>query len=264
MRPLDDPEKSTVRLAALVAQAERELRAAGTAARAEHEKAYLKSSLEHAGASLPAIRGLAKRIRRDHPDLDASTVFALAKELWTTTLHERRMLAVMVLEQYADYLGPEHLDRLEPFLRDSFTWVLIDGLSGDVAATIVMANPCDPRVEATLRRWGRDDDFWVRRSALLAHLKSLGRRGGFQGWHRFCELADAMLDEREFFIRKAIGWVLREAGKREPDLVAEFLRPRVNRVSGVTIREAVRYLDTAERDALIAAYQNRSQEGACT
>jgi 3-methyladenine DNA glycosylase AlkD len=77
-----------------------------------------------------------------------------------------------------------------------------------------------------VRRWAGDGDFWVRRSALLAHLKTLGRRGSFEGWTRFCELADAMLDEREFFVRKAIGWVLREASKSHPDLVAAWLRPR--------------------------------------
>lgn len=77
MRPLTDAElnrfgavvvcqrtgRSAVtelKLAAVAAQAERELRAAGKAERAEHEKAYLKSSLEHAGASLPAIRALGK------------------------------------------------------------------------------------------------------------------------------------------------------------------------------------------------------------
>ena len=51
-----------------------------------------------------------------------------------------------------------------------------------------------------------------------------------------------MLEEREFFIRKAIGWVLREAGKRRPDDVAAWLAPRTDRASGVTMREAVKYL----------------------
>ncbi len=222
-----------------------------------HEKAYLKSSLEHAGASLPAVRGLAKRIRREHADLDASTTFKLATELWAEPLHERRMLAVMLLELTAGALTPAHLDQLEPLLRDSHTWALVDGLAGDVAAVIVLHYPDDPTVERTLRRWGNDGDFWIRRSALLAHLKTLGRNGDFVGWDRFCDLADAMLDEREFFIRKAVGWVLREAGKTRPELVVDLLTPRIARVSGVTVREAVRYLEPADRDALMAAYASR-------
>jgi len=168
-------------VAAVAAATERELRAAGTPERALHEKAYLKSSLEHAGASLPAIRGLAKRIKRKHPALDAPAVFALARELWAEPLHERRMLAVRVLEQYADRLGPSDLEQLEPLLRDSRTWALVDGLAGDVAATVVLHFPDDAIVDSTLRRWAHDEDFWVRRSAVLAHLKTVDAarwRGG--------------------------------------------------------------------------------------
>jgi 3-methyladenine DNA glycosylase AlkD len=248
---------SATTLATVAAEAEEQLRAVGAPERAVHEKAYLKSDLEHAGASLPAVRALAKRISRDHPGMDASQAFALAEELWGEPVHERRMLAVVLLEQYAKAMTPTDLSRLEPMLRDSRTWAFVDGLAGDVAAQIVLACPDDPVVDVTLRRWGADDDFWIRRSALLAHLLTLGRRGRFHGWVRFCELADAMLEEREFFIRKAIGWVLREAGKRHPELVVEFLGPRVLRASGVTVREAVRYLDPVDRDALLAAYRTR-------
>jgi 3-methyladenine DNA glycosylase AlkD len=244
-------------LAAVALQAEEEMRAGGTAARAVHEKAYLKSSLEHAGTPLPVIRAVARRIRMEHPDFDAVTAFALADELWRGSLHERRMLAVVTLQQYADAMSPGHLERLEPFVRQSGTWALVDGLAGDVAARIVLRHPDDPVVDAVLRRWGADEGFWVRRSALLAHLQTLGRRGRFIGWERFCHLADAMLDEREFFIRKAIGWVLREAGKHRPGLVVQFVQPRVARISGVTIREAVRYLDPPGRDALLEAYRAR-------
>lgn len=65
---------------------------------------------------------------------------------------------------------------------------------------------------------------------------------------RFLRHADAMLDQREFFVRKAIGWVLREIGRTRPEVVAAWLGPRgprgprAARVSGVTWREAVKYL----------------------
>jgi 3-methyladenine DNA glycosylase AlkD len=244
-----------VDVSGLVTRAEHELRAAGTSERAEHEKRYLKSSLEHAGTSLPVIRAIAKQVRRDHRGAGASDAFRLADALWHSSLHERRMLAVMVLEQYADTMGPADLHRIEPLLRDSSTWAYIDGLAGDVAASIVLRHPTEPLVDATLRGWADDANFWLRRSALLAHLDVVGRTRAFHGWNRLCQLADVMLDEREFFIRKAIGWVLRQAGKRRPDLVVEFVQPRISRVSGVTIREAVRYLDPADRDALMVAYQ---------
>ena len=66
-----------------------------------------------------------------------------------------------------------------------------------------------------------------------------------------------MLDEKEFFIRKAIGWVLREVGKKRPAEVVAWLAPRTGRASGVTMREAVKYLPEADRDRLMAAYRER-------
>jgi 3-methyladenine DNA glycosylase AlkD len=111
-----------------------------------------------------------------------------------------------------------------------------------------------PELLVTLDRWATDEDFWIRRSALLSLLVPL-RRGELAHFERFAGYADAMLAEREFFIRKAIGWVLRETGKRQPDVVATWLAPRAGRVSGVTMREAVRWLPASQREALLAAHR---------
>jgi 3-methyladenine DNA glycosylase AlkD len=62
-----------------------------------------------------------------------------------------------------------------------------------------------------------------------------------------------MLCEREFFIGKAIGWLLRDTGRRRPDLVYEWLLPRAARASTVTIREAVKPLSSVQRAAILAA-----------
>jgi 3-methyladenine DNA glycosylase AlkD len=66
-----------------------------------------------------------------------------------------------------------------------------------------------------------------------------------------------MLDEKELFIRKAIGWILREVSKKQPERVYAFIAPRTARASGVTMREAVKYLPAEQRDTLMAAYKNR-------
>jgi 3-methyladenine DNA glycosylase AlkD len=62
-----------------------------------------------------------------------------------------------------------------------------------------------------------------------------------------------MISETEFFIRKAIGWVLCETGNKRPDLIAEWLGPRLHLVSGVTLREALKPLPAEVKDALLAA-----------
>jgi len=104
---------------------------------------------------------------------------------------------------------------------------------------------------AVLDRWAGDDDFWVRRAALLALLVPLRKGGG--DFDRFCRYADAMLDEKEFFILKAIGWVLRDTARKRPAMVYEWLLPRAGRASGVTLREAVKPLSAEQRAAVLAA-----------
>jgi hypothetical protein len=74
---------------------------------------------------------------------------------------------------------------------------------------------------------------------------------------QFGRHADALLDEREFFIRKAIGWVLRETGKRRPQEVYDWLAPRVGRASGVTFTEAVKYLPPEQPEGLRQAHGTR-------
>src|SRR5260370_24692425 len=113
----------------------------------------------------------------------------------------------------------------------------------------------NPGLTAPRERWAADDDFWLRRSAMLALLRPLRRGEG--DFERFSRYADQMLEEKEFFIRKAIGWILRDTAKRRPELVAAWLAPRAHRASGVTVREAVKPLPPSTRDRLLAAYASR-------
>jgi 3-methyladenine DNA glycosylase AlkD len=157
-----------------------------------------------------------------------------------------------MLERTSRLLGPADIELLEVLLRTSRTWALVDGLAINVAGDIV--GRC-PEAGDALDRWACDDDFWLRRSAILALLRPLRAGGG--DFDRFARYADAMLDEKEFFVRKAIGWVLREVAKRRPELVAAWLAPRVHRASGVTVREAVKPLPEDVRTVLLAGYRDK-------
>lgn len=77
-------------------------------------------------------------------------------------------------------------------------------------------------------------------------------RRGDGDFPRFSRYADSMLEEREFVVRKAIGWVLRERGKKRPALVHRWLRPRAARASAVTLREAVKHLPESQRNEILS------------
>jgi 3-methyladenine DNA glycosylase AlkD len=227
---------------------DRELRGLGTGGRAQHEKAYLKSELNHYGVAVPAVRAVAKRCVSRHPSLTGDELVALVDLLWMSRVHEQRMICVELLESYRDRLAPADVALLERLVRDARTWALVDGLAASVVGYLVDNHP---ELGRTLDRWIGDDDLWIRRSALLALLVPLRRGDG--DFERFSRYADAMLDDKEFFIRKAIGWVLRDTAKNRPELVYRWLLPRAARASGVTIREAVKPLSTQQRAAVLAS-----------
>ena len=226
------------------------LRALGSPERAASEKAYLKSDLEFAGTPVPAIRSVVTSWRRQQHDLDHDGLVAVTQALWARPVHECRMAAAELLTANGALLDAADTGLVEGMLRTARTWALVDGLAANVTGDLVRRHP---ELTATLDRWAVDEDFWIRRSAMLALLIPLRQGAGDFG--RFSRYADQMLDEKEFFIRKAIGWILRETARRRPDLVAQWLAPRVHRASGVTVREAVKPLPPPVRDQLLDGYR---------
>ncbi|HKO34820.1 MAG TPA: DNA alkylation repair protein [Candidatus Limnocylindria bacterium] len=231
---------------------ERAMTAVGTPERAVQEKRYLKSDLRFLGATVWQIRAEVKAAARAGPEMDQDRLLGLVDALWACTVFERRMAATVLLELRTDLLTVDDLPLIERLLRESRTWALVDGLAVDVVGAVLAADP--DRTVTTLDRWSRDDDFWIRRSALLAWLRPLRHDAPLD---RFLGYADRMLEEREFFMRKAIGWVLRDVGKRRPEQVSRWLASRTHRASGVTMREATKYLPDADRERLMLAYRER-------
>jgi 3-methyladenine DNA glycosylase AlkD len=230
-----------------------ELRPLGTTERATQEKRYLKSDLEFFGVTVPDIRRVVKAAVRRYPALDPPAMVAWATALWGEPVHERRTAAVEVLTLAAPRLAGPDLATVERLVRESLTWAYVDGLAGNVAGEIALRDPAGawPRIDA----WAVDEDFWVRRSALLALLR--GIRAGAPDLPRFTRYAGPMLTEKEFFIRKAIGWVLREISQRDPAWVAKWTEVNMAEISGVTFREAVRRLPPAEAERLHAVRRQR-------
>jgi len=230
-----------------------ELEALGTPARAESERAYLKSDLVFYGTSVPNMRTVVKRFLRAHPGLTHDELIDACVALWgppgADAIHERRASAVLLLDERPKLLSIDDVPTIERLIRESKTWAYVDTLAGHVAARLAAV---DQEMLGVLDRWVADDDFWIRRSAVLA-LGDLLRDGRELG--RFFRYADLLLPEKEFFIRKVLGWVARETGRRYPDDVSAWLRRNQAGMNGVTIREAVKYLP--DGDELLALWKDR-------
>jgi 3-methyladenine DNA glycosylase AlkD len=227
-----------------------QLTALGTPQRAVGEKAYLKSELQFVGTGVPAMRATTKAWLKTHAGLVHDDLFAMADALWAHPVHECRMAAIELLVARPQLVSLLDVPWIYNTLRGCHTWALVDTLSGSVAADLALRDP--DGLLPHLDRWVGDDDFWIRRSALLG-LRSLLRHD--RELDRVFGYSELLLPETEFFIRKAIGWVLREVAARHPQRVSAWLRAHMDVMNLVTLREPMRRLnDVAELRVL---YDNR-------
>ena len=208
----------------------------------------MKSELRFHGVNAGQLRKTAAAYCKAE-ELDAASLRAAALALFDTEWFDLRSAAIALLEREEKQLTPADLPWLVELARAGACWAHVDYLVTKVIDPLLARHPAQL---AHARRWSTDPDFWVRRVALLAQLKAL--RTGAGDFALFAEIAEPMLDEKEFFIRKAIGWVLREVSKKRPALVRDFLRAHGARASGVTWREATKYLPAVMRREVAALH----------
>jgi 3-methyladenine DNA glycosylase AlkD len=214
-------------------------RAVGDPIRARGAKAYMKSELAFHGITQKQLRDACREFcsAEEAAHLDRAGIRRLACALFATRDFDLRSAAVGVLERKQALLDARDLPWLVELMRKAACWAHVDWLVTKVVGPILEREP--GHLRETLR-WAKDDSFWVRRAALLAQLRPLSRGGG--DFPLFARIAVPMLGEKEFFIRKAIGWVLREVSKKRPEPVRAFLREHGEAASGLTRREATKYL----------------------
>jgi 3-methyladenine DNA glycosylase AlkD len=231
-------------IAQIVQDITAKLQAASKPERAEQEKRYLKSSLGFIGATMPTVNLLARHFRSKNKNLTRDELLELVGALWPTDTHELRSFAIELMCLSPDLMTPDDLPMLERLIRESAGWAHVDEISAHVVGGIVQRHP---DALPTLDRWATDSDFWVRRASMLSLLIVL-RNGDMSQWDRFCDYAASMIEEKEFFIRKAIGWVLRDVSKKNPEPVVEFLKRHHGKAAGLTIREGSKYLTEIQRE----------------
>jgi 3-methyladenine DNA glycosylase AlkD len=224
----------------------------GDPQRAVAQKGYLKSDLDFFGLAVPVVRAAIKREARENPVDERSVLLQKSTECFEYPFFEMQLFGVFLLDRYKNLLEVEDLHVLVDLVRKCKTWALVDPLSRPGEELVDKGMP---DVGPILDAWSTDENFWVRRYSILVLMKGLVRDDEY--WDRFLRYADSMIEENEFFIRKAIGWTLREVSKVRPDPVAAYVRRHIPVISGVTFREAVKYLPEPEQAELRAAYKAR-------
>jgi len=218
----------------LVDVVRRSLREHADPALAPGQQAYMKSAMPFLGVRVPEVRRLTKAAARAHPPSDLPDLDRTARTLWDKATHREERYAATALTALPIARGRlELLPLYEHMAVTGAWWDHVDEVAHRVAA-LHDAHP-DPTA-AAVRRWRTADDQWLRRLAILGQL---GRKDRVD-LPLLADLIEPNVADPEFFIRKAIGWALREAARVDPDWVQTFVEE--HELSPLSRREALKHL----------------------
>ena len=219
--------------------------------RAEKEKSYLKSPFKFFGVPVPFMEKMAKDFKKENKDIDKKTLFRLVKRLWDSEYHQEKTLAIKLLQQFREHLDYESMPMFERMLSESTGWDHVDGIATHLVEAVLRK---DRKAYGYLQKWSESENFWMRRASLISQI--LLFREGKGDKKLFFGFAERMIGEREFFIRKAIGWALREMSRADPDAAFGFLMRVKGRASGLTLREGSKRLPESKRKILLGKPSN--------
>ena len=131
--------------------------------------ATIGAGLRFYGASVGAVRGTVRDADRRYPGMSHDEITALAAELWSEPVYERRLAAIVLLQRYLAVLRGSDLTRIEQFLRDARVPELIDPLAIDVVRPLLgqLGEPDATRARRIIDRWSESDDPSLSRAAEL-------------------------------------------------------------------------------------------------
>lgn len=212
------------------------LRAAADPARSAGAQAYLKSEMPSLGVRVPEVRRIVKDAARQLPPGSLPELQSTVLELWRgANWREERYAAIDLTGLRLAAGEMSMLPLYEEIIRSGAWWDLVDGVSHRLCE-LLQSHREDMSI--VLRRWSTDADFWIRRAAITAQLGAKSATDPAL----LAAVIEPNLADREFFIRKAIGWALRDYAATDPDWVRAFAARHGEALSPLSRREALRKL----------------------
>lgn len=198
---------------------------------------YMKSQMPYFGIKADPLRRIQRDIFKAYPLRSFDEYVTTIRHLWdTATYREERYTALGLAEKYPQYQTLEALPLYRHLIETGEWWDYVDMIAQHLIGGLLWHNR--DVMELELGRWINDPHLWIRRSAVLAQTRFKGDTNEAMLFE-FCE---DHLHETSFWMRKAIGWALREYSKTRPEAVRGFIQRNEDRMSGVTMREARKYV----------------------
>ena len=215
---------------------ERGLRAVADTDRSVEMEAYLKDQFPMLGVATPQRRQIVKDTLHTRTTPRHDELVAAVDRLFDLPEREFHYCAVDLARRWQRVLDVEDLPWLASLVSTHSWWDTVDTLAVHPVGHVVRNDRVAAR--ATLDRWAVSDDLWLNRTAILHQLMFKAETDSEQ----LFEYCDLHAPSTEFFLRKAIGWALRQYARTDPDAVIDYVNERRDGLSGLTIREALKHL----------------------
>ncbi|WP_405829079.1 MULTISPECIES: DNA alkylation repair protein [unclassified Streptomyces] len=209
--------------------------AAADPARAEAMTAYMKGAAPFLGIPTPLRRERSKGVTRDTPKPSEADCAALALRCWRLPEREYHYFAVDYLRRHVSRCSSGLLPVVRHLIVTVPWWDTVDLLAAHVVGPLVAA---DPELAEVMDEWIEDEDLWLARAALLHQLRYKAATDA----GRLFAYCRRRAGHPDFFLRKAIGWSLREYAKTDPGAVRAFVEAERGVLSPLSVREALKNL----------------------
>jgi 3-methyladenine DNA glycosylase AlkD len=225
---------------ALIQAVRRQLRAHGNPDKAQGTQAYMKSAMPYHGVQTPALRRICGEVFEAHPLGSFAAWQATVLALWREASHrEERYVAISLIgdRRYRQHrTSMDALPTYRQLIVDGAWWDLVDPLATRTVAELLACHR--GQMTTTLLAWSRTPDRWLRRTAIICQVKAKAATD----LELLYACIEPNLGERDFFIRKAIGWALRAYARTDPDEVARYVAANRERLAPLSRREALKHL----------------------
>jgi len=210
------------------------------ATRAVGMRAYMRDQFEYLGIPTPHRRALDRVIVAGLAPPTEAELRTVALACFDLAPREYSYFACDYLRKHITRCSPRFLTTARRLVTTKSWWDTVDALATRTVGSLVFAHP---ELAATMDRWVQDRDIWVARTAII-HQLTFKSRTDTDRLFTYC-LARA--GDREFFLRKAIGWALREYSKTDAAAVRRFVRDHDRELSELSKREALKWLGRPAR-----------------
>lgn len=202
--------------------------------RAEQMKRYLKGHFEFYGMDSKTLKSILKSFFAEYGWPARNQLFDIVWTLWELSYREFQYTAFLMLQKFEKKLVKEDIEHIEKLIITKSWWDSVDGLSTWTCGSYFKIFP--DQIEPVTSKWMATGNIWLQRTCLLFQLKYKMKTDTVL----LAKYIMHLKAEKEFFIRKAIGWILREYSKVNPDWVRSFVSS--TELSGLSRRVASKYI----------------------